>query len=68
VSSFRPLPTSRIPSYRRAIKRAIAAGAFGGMAVRVDFNDGSHAIRNAGESRCVIVWAAGIDPEVFTWG
>ena len=70
ASSFRPLPLSRVASYRESIRRGIAAGAFGEGAIRVDFNDGTFALRNIemDPRMCFIYWSApGIEPETFCW-
>lgn len=66
---FRPLPLSRIPSVRRRILRELPAAFVNPDCVEIVMNDGSRAIRNAGERRCMVIWAdgSGAAPERLDW-
>ncbi len=68
-ATFRPLPITRIASVRRRILRELPAGFSDPNCVEIIFNDGSRAIRNEGERRCVVIWAegSGAAPERLDW-
>ena len=68
LAPFRPRPITRIASVRARILRELPA-AFGEGATRINMNDGSYAVRNPDERRCVVVWAdgSGAEPEILRW-